>query len=68
MGNHQEALRILQAAYKAKPDAEIAAHLGEVLWTLGKTQEAGTLWREGLLLKPDNETLVETLQRLQFKP
>jgi tetratricopeptide (TPR) repeat protein len=68
MGNHQEALRILQAAYKAKPDAEIAAHLGEVLWTLGKTQEAGTLWREGLLLKPDNETLVETLQRFQFKP
>ncbi len=68
MGNHQEALRILQAAYKAKPDAEIAAHLGEVLWTLGKTQEAGTLWREGLLLKPDNQTLVETLQRLQFKP
>jgi tetratricopeptide (TPR) repeat protein len=68
LGNHQEALRILQAAYKAKPDAEIAAHLGEVLWTLGKTQEAGTLWREGLLLKPDNETLVETLQRFQFKP
>jgi tetratricopeptide (TPR) repeat protein len=68
LGNHQEALRILQAAYKAKPDAEIAAHLGEVLWTLGKTQEAGTLWREGLLLKPDNETLVDTLQRFQFKP
>lgn len=67
-GQHQEALQILQAAYKAKPDAEIAAHLGEVLWVTGKTQEAATLWREGLLLKSDNETLLETLKRFQFKP
>jgi tetratricopeptide (TPR) repeat protein len=68
LGRLQEALRILQAAYKAKPDAEIAAHLGEVLWTLGQQQEAGTLWREGLLLKPDNETLADTIRRFQFKP
>ena len=67
-GQHGEALKILQAAYKAKPDAEIAAHLGEVLWTMGKTQEAGTIWREGLLLKADNETLLDTLKRLNFKP
>ncbi len=67
-GQYQEALRILQAAYKAKPDAEIAAHLGEVLWTLGQTREAETIWREGMLLKADNETLVETLKRLNFKP
>jgi tetratricopeptide (TPR) repeat protein len=67
-GKHEEALRILQAAYKAKPDAEIAAHLGEVLWVMGQTREAGTIWREGLLLKADNETLVETLQRFNFKP
>ena len=68
MGRLQEALQILQAAYKTKPDAEIAAHLGEVLWTLGQQQQAGTLWREGLLLKPDNETLLDTLRRFQFKP
>jgi tetratricopeptide (TPR) repeat protein len=67
-GKHQEALRILQAAYKAKPDAEIAAHLGEVLWATGQTREAGTIWREGLLLKANNETLIETLQRFNFKP
>jgi tetratricopeptide (TPR) repeat protein len=67
-GQHQEALRILQAAYKSKPDAEIAAHLGEVLWTLGQTLEASAIWREGLLLKADNETLVETLKRFNFKP
>lgn len=62
------ALSTLQAAYKAKPDAEIAAHLGEVLWTLGKKEEAGAIWREGLLIKADNETLLETIKRLNFKP
>jgi uncharacterized protein HemY len=67
-GLHQEALTILKAAYKAKPDAEIAAHLGEVLWVTGQQREAGTIWREGLLLKADNETLAETLKRFNFKP
>jgi uncharacterized protein HemY len=67
-GQHQEALEILQAAYKSRPDAEIAAHLGEVLWVMGKRQEAGVIWREGLLLKADNETLQETIQRFNFKP
>lgn len=67
-GLHVDALKILQAAYKSKPDAEIAAHLGEVLWVMGKRQEAGVIWREGLLLKADNETLQETLQRFNFKP
>jgi Flp pilus assembly protein TadD len=67
-GQNSEALKILQAAYKTKPDAEIAAHLGEVLWTMGQTQEAGAIWREGLLLKADNETLLDTLKRFNFKP
>ena len=67
-GQYAEALQILQAAYKARPDAEIAAHLGEVLWVMGQRQEAGAVWREGLLLKADNDTLVETLKRFQFKP
>lgn len=67
-GHLDEAEQILQAAYKARPDAEIAAHLGEVLWVKGKTRDAGIIWREGLLLKADNETLLETLQRLNFKP
>ena len=67
-GQHAEALQILQAAFKAKPDAEIAAHLGEVLWVIGQRQEAAHIWREGLLLKADNNTLRETLQRLNFNP
>lgn len=68
LGQRAEALAILKAAYKAKPDAEIAAHLGEVLWVMGQQGEAGTYWREGLLLKADNETLLDTLKRFNFKP
>ena len=68
MGRRDEALRVLRAAYQARPDAEIAAHLGEVLWSLDRRSEAASIWREGLLLKADNETLIETMKRLGFKP
>lgn len=67
-GNVEEALRILEAAFKARPDAEIAAHLGEVHWRLGQHEKAGKVWREGLMLKADNETLLETLKQFKFKP
>jgi Flp pilus assembly protein TadD len=67
-GQFAEALQVLQTAYKAKPDAEIAAHLGEVLWVMGRRDEAAVIWREGLLLKSDNDTLTETLKRFHFKP
>ncbi|MCB1987131.1 MAG: tetratricopeptide repeat protein, partial [Burkholderiaceae bacterium] len=45
----------------------IAAHLGEVLWTQGNQERAKAIWRESLRLNPDNETLRETLQRLNIK-
>jgi predicted Zn-dependent protease len=68
MGNNAEALRILQAAYKDRPDPEIAAHLGEVLWTLGQREKAQAIWREGMMLNAENETLLETLKRLKVQP
>ena len=68
MGNRAEALRILDTAYKSRPDAEIAAHLGEVLWALGQRDRAQNVWKEGLLLNSENETLLETLKRLRVKP
>lgn len=68
MGNRAEALRILETAYKARPDAEIAAHLGEVLWTLGQRDRATAIFREGLLLNAENETLQETIKRLRARP
>jgi len=67
MGHNEEALRILEAAYQARPDAEIAAHLGEVLWASGKRDRAAAVFKEGLLLKRDNETLQQVIKRLQVK-
>lgn len=67
-GNKPEALRVLQQAYRTRPDAEIAAHLGEVLWSMGQREQALSVWREGLQLNAENETLVETLKRLRVKP
>ena len=66
-GNLAEALHLLQGAFKAKPDAEIAAHLGEVLWTLGRRDEALNVWKEGSQINADNETLLDTLKRLRVK-
>ena len=66
-GNKSAAEKILQTAFKAKADAEIAAHLGEVLWSQGKREQAMKIWREGLQLNPDNDTLQETLKRLRIK-
>ena len=66
-GNTNEALRLLESAFKTRPDAEIAAHLGEVLWVSGKRDQALAIWREGMALSNDNETLLETLKRLRVK-
>ncbi len=67
MGQNDEALRLLRSAYSQKPDAEIAAHLGEVLWVSGQADEARKIWREGRDINPDNETLKTTLQRLRIE-
>jgi tetratricopeptide (TPR) repeat protein len=67
MGNLDEAQRVLDGAFKAKPDPEIAAHLGEVLWTAGQRDRATAIWKEGLRLNSDNETLQETIKRLRVK-
>lgn len=68
MGNNVEAVKIFTDVFKTKPDAEIAAHYGEVLWTMGQRDKALSIWREGQLLNPENETLIETLKRLKVKP
>ncbi|MEO7549464.1 MAG: tetratricopeptide repeat protein [Ramlibacter sp.] len=68
LGNKAQAARILETAYKSRPDAEIAAHLGEVLWSLGERERAQAIWKEGMLLNNENETLIETLKRLSAKP
>jgi tetratricopeptide (TPR) repeat protein len=67
-GNTAEAIRLLQGAFQARPDAEIAAHLGEVLWSVGQQDQASAIWKEGVGLNPQNETLRETMRRLRGVP
>ena len=64
-GNLAESLALLQKAFSARPDAEIAAHLGEVLWTMNQRDQASAAWQEGLQLNRDNETLKSTILRLR---
>ncbi len=63
-GQYQEALGHLQRAHQARPDAEISAHLGEVLWALGRQAEAQKVWAEALRGQSKNEVLQSTIKRL----
>jgi len=65
MGRNQEGLDYLQKAFKQRPDPEIAAHLGEVLWALEKHDEARKIWAESLKEHPKNEALQSTVKRFQ---
>ena len=65
MGNREEATRLLREAYQSRPDAEIAAHLGEVLWVSGQRDEARRILREARSRDASNDVLRETLARLQ---
>ncbi len=63
-GREQMALNLLRRAFNDFPDAEVAAHLGEVLWKTGSEEEALSVWRKGLTQDPEDDTLLETLERL----
>jgi tetratricopeptide (TPR) repeat protein len=66
-GDLPGAIEQLKRAFKLLPEAEIAAHLGEVLLAAGRRDEALNILREGKALDPDNETLRETLRRLKIQ-
>lgn len=63
-GRPADALPLLQASFDAHPHAEVAAHLGEVLWVLGRQDEARAILRDGLARDAGNAVLTETLRRL----
>jgi tetratricopeptide (TPR) repeat protein len=64
LGNLEEARRLLQKAYAIAPDAEVAAHLGEVLWNLGEKDQARSVWQAAQKEAPDHEVLRDTVNRL----
>ena len=68
LGNTSKALELLDAIYAEHKDVEIAAHLGEVLWSSGHQDRARSIWRQALEQDADNDILRATLERLQVKP
>ena len=66
LGKLDEAIDYLQKALELRPDGEIAAHLGEVLWVKGNTKEAKKVWETALKATPDNLMLQNVIQR--FNP
>jgi tetratricopeptide (TPR) repeat protein len=63
LGQHEAALDYLRRAHAQRPDAEIAAHLGEVLWISGAREEARKVWNEAVKQHPANDVLQETVRR-----
>ena len=65
MGNFADSIATLQRAFDIRPDPEIAAHLGEVMWVNGKRSEATQVWQTAIKSHPDNEALAEVVKRLK---
>lgn len=65
-GDNAEAIKYLKRALAIRSDAEIAAHLGEVLWVTGERSEAESVWTRALHDTPDNEALRAVIKK--FKP
>jgi tetratricopeptide (TPR) repeat protein len=64
LGQYEEALQNLRRAFAAFPDHEIASHLGEVLWMMGRQDEATQVWRDALEIQPDSDLIREAIDRL----
>ena len=65
LGKLKEAEELLRRAYAARPDPEIAVHLGEVLWVKGQKDDAQKFWRDAGTKDPKNDALKSTLARLR---
>ena len=64
LGNFEESEKFLSRALSERPDPEIAAHLGEVLWAKGERGRAQEVWQSQLKETPDNPVLLNTVRRL----
>ena len=63
LGKYEEAIRLLRKALSRLDDAEISAHLGEVLWVSGDREEARAVWQRALQKSPDDPMLQKVMQR-----
>ncbi len=63
LGRNEQALVQLRRAWSLAKDAEIAAHVGEVLWVLGRKDEARQFFDEARKLDPDNRALQRVIEK-----
>ena len=63
LGEFQTAIKWLRKAFAQLEDAEIAAHLGEVLWVSGQHKEAQKIWQRGLDVNNQHSVLLNTIKR-----
>jgi outer membrane biogenesis lipoprotein LolB len=64
LGKKELAIKQLTQAFNNQAEAEIGAHLGEVLWMASDKEAADIIWRKSEALDANNKTLKETLKRL----
>ena len=67
LGRYEQALQNLRRAFAAFPDAEVASHLGEVLWQMGRRDEANQVWEDALKDSPDSELIKNVMERLSSR-
>jgi tetratricopeptide (TPR) repeat protein len=63
LGDYEAAVAHLRKANELAKDPEIAAHLGEVLWVMGKKNDALKVWEKSLKEHPEHEALLKTMKR-----
>ena len=64
LGQAEAAIPYLEEARKIRDDPEVAAHLGEALWSLGRHKEAREVWHKALKQHPKQPKLLDTIKRL----
>ena len=63
LGHVAQGLQYLERAFQQRPDPEIAAHLGEVMWAKGDQPGAEKVWRDALRDNPENDELQKVIKK-----
>ncbi|MDH5394992.1 MAG: tetratricopeptide repeat protein, partial [Gammaproteobacteria bacterium] len=63
LGQYDDALKYLKLAFEQLKDAEVAAHLGEVLWVAGDRDAAQAIWDSALQQAPNDDLLLNVIHK-----
>jgi len=63
LGHFAQGLTYLERAFQQRPDPEIAAHLGEVMWAKGDKPGAEKVWRDALRDNPESDELQKVIKK-----